>query len=107
MQRTWPTHFDVVGTVEHSREDDLGERHGDRDPVSIYPAFFAPYTFAALSLLLDLNGLLRHSANLLLRAGVVVGKVLVLDLGRRLSNGCNQLFLCSVERGRFLVPRDD
>ena len=50
MQRTWATLFDVVGTVEHSREDEVDELRGDR-------AFVALYTFAALSLLLDLNGL--------------------------------------------------
>ena len=58
MERTWATHFDVAGTVEHSREDELGELHGDRDQVPIYHTFFALCTFAALSLLLDLNGCL-------------------------------------------------
>ena len=41
--------FDVAGTVKRSREDELGELRGDRDPVSIYIAFFALCSFAALS----------------------------------------------------------
>ena len=96
MQRTWATHFDVAGTVEHSREDELGELERDREPVSIYPAFFALCTFA---LLLDLNGLFHRSANLLLRAVVIVDRVLVLDLERRLGSGRLELaFLLSRAR---------
>ena len=45
MQRTWATHFDVVGTVEHGREDGLGDLHGDRDPVSVCPAVFGLHAF--------------------------------------------------------------
>ena len=67
-------HFNVAGTVQHRREGELGELQRDRDPVSIYPAFFALCTFAALALLLDLNGSFHRSANLLLRAVVAVGK---------------------------------
>ena len=108
MQRTWVTHFDVAGTVEDSREGELGEG-GYRDPVSIYLALFAlcPLPFAALSLLLDLNGLFHCSASLLLRAVVVAGKVLVLDLERRLGGGRLELASCCLERSHFLVPCDD
>ena len=97
--------FDVAGTVEHSREDGLGELQRDRDPVSIYPSSFALCTFAALSLLLDLNGLFHRSVNLLLRGVVVVD--MVLDLERRLGGGRLELGLCCLERDRFLVPSDD
>ena len=33
MQKTWATHFDVVGTALHGREDELGQHHEDHDPV--------------------------------------------------------------------------
>ena len=65
MQRTWATHFDVVGTAEYSREDELGELHGDRDPVSVCSAVFGLCAFDPLSLLFFfLKGLvsLRHES---------------------------------------------
>ena len=91
----------------HGHEDELGELRGDRDPVSTYPAFFALCTCAALSLLLNLNGSFHRSANLLLRAVVVVDKVLVLDPERRLGGGRLELAFCCLKRGHFLVPSND
>ena len=73
MQRTLATRFNVVGPVEQSRGDDLGDLH---DPVSVCPAVFGFCALASLSLLFDLNGLLRRATNLFLQVVVVIRKVL-------------------------------
>ena len=67
-KKTWAIHLDVAGTVENSREDELGLLREDHDPVSLCPAFFALCTFAVLPLLLDLNGSFHSGAYLFLRA---------------------------------------
>ena len=100
MQRTWATHFEVARASWANFEEIATQSQ-------FTPAFFALCTFAALSLLLDLNGLFHCSANLLLRAVVVVDKVLVLDLERRLDGERLELAFCCLERGHFLVPSDD
>ena len=56
MQRTWATHFDVVGTVEHIRENELGDLHGDR------AAVFGLCAFDPMSLLFRLNGLFHRES---------------------------------------------
>ena len=83
MQRTRAL-FDVAGSAVRDREVELGQHHEGHDP-----AVFGLCAFAPLSLLFDLNGLFHRSTNLLLQTVVVVGKVLALDLGRRLFNGCH------------------
>ena len=85
--KTWATHFDVAGTAVHGSEDELGNLHGDRGPVSVLCAF------DPLSWLFRLKGLF-HCGTILLLQTVVVGRELALDLGRCLSYGCHQLFLC-------------
>ena len=67
MHRRWATRFDVAGSAVHDREDELGQRHEDHDPVSVCPAVFVLCAFARLSLLFDLKGLFHHSTNLLLQ----------------------------------------
>ena len=50
-------HFDVAGSAERGREDELGQDHEGRDPVSVSPAVFGLCALAPLSLLPDLNDL--------------------------------------------------
>ena len=56
MLRMWPP---TLMSRRAQSKDNLGELQRDRDTVPIYPAFFA-----ALSLLLDLDGLFHRGANL-------------------------------------------
>ena len=60
MQKTWATHFDVVGSSVSDLESDLGQHQEGRDLVSICPAVFGLRALDSLSLLPDLNGLSRR-----------------------------------------------
>ena len=73
--------------LSSSREDELGDLGGDRDPVSLCPAVFSFCAFGTLSLLFLLKSLFHCGTNLLLQIVVVVGRELALDLGCCLSNG--------------------
>ena len=62
MQRTWATHFDLMGSVVHDRECKLGQHHEGRDPVSVCPAVLGlraldPHVLAVLP---EGSPLLRH-----------------------------------------------